>query len=109
VTVREKMRGGRGAVRVEQLWAPETELKSRTRLCARLVLAPGTSIGFHEHGAEEEVYVVLSGIGAITDETGSVPIGPGDTVLTGDGAGHAVACVGDEPLEMLAVIVQYGS
>jgi mannose-6-phosphate isomerase-like protein (cupin superfamily) len=43
----------------------------------------------------------------VTDADRQVVLEPGDTILTGDGAGHAVESVGDVPLEMLAVIVQY--
>lgn len=37
----------------------------------------------------------------------SVELGPGDTILTGNGDGHAIRCVGDEPLELIAVISTY--
>ncbi len=106
VTLRERMRGGEGTVRIEHFWKKE-ELKSPTRLLARLILPPGTSIGFHEHVNEEEVFVVLRGRAEVTDGDAVAEIEAGDTILTGGGAGHAVKAVGDEPLELLAVIVQY--
>lgn len=106
VSTREAMRGGAGTVRIEHFWAKE-ELKGKTRLCARLVLQPGTSIGFHEHVAEEEVFIVARGQGRVTDGDRKVLVNEGDTILTGDGAGHAVEAVGDEALELIAIIVQY--
>ena len=106
VEVREKMRGGAGSVRVEQLWRPE-ELTAKTRLFARLTLAPGSSIGFHEHVGEDEVYVILSGSGVLVDGAERVTVAAGDTILTGNGAGHAIEAVGTEPLELLAVIMKY--
>lgn len=107
VQVRENMRGGKGRVQVEEFWAPQKELRAKTRLFSRLTLAPGCSIGFHEHVNEEEVYVVLRGRGMIDEGGVRSEVGPGDTILTGSGAGHAVETVGTEPLELLAVIVQY--
>jgi len=106
VSVREEMRGGKGSVKIEHFWSKD-ELKGKTRLCAKLTLAPGTSIGFHEHADEEEVFIVLRGQGRIDDAGEDAVVNPGDTILTGDGAGHAVESIGDEPLEMVAVIVQY--
>jgi mannose-6-phosphate isomerase-like protein (cupin superfamily) len=103
---RTGMRGGKGEVRIEHLWNQD-ELKSQTRLCARLILPPGASIGFHEHKAEEELFYVVSGRGRITDQGQTADIGPGDTILTGGGAGHAVEATGSEPLIMLAVIMQF--
>jgi mannose-6-phosphate isomerase-like protein (cupin superfamily) len=104
--VRQNMRGGNGSVTVTHFWG-KGELKARTRLCARLTLEPGSSIGFHEHVNEEEVYIVLRGQGLIEENGQKIPVSVGDSILTGDGAGHAVEAVGSEPLEMLAFIVQY--
>ncbi len=104
--VRENMRGGKGQVRIEHLWKPD-ELKSKTRLCARLTLAPGASIGFHEHCDEEEIFYVVSGCGALQDADEAHEVGLGDTILTGGGAGHAIEAIGDEPLVLMAVILQY--
>ena len=106
-TVRENMRGGEGSVLIEKLWDPETELKANNRLFARLTLEPGNSIGFHKHENEEEVFVVLRGIAEMDDDGQTLTLHPGDTILTGNGAGHAVKSIGNEPLEMLAVISCY--
>lgn len=106
VTVREKMRGGNGSVKVEEFWG-KGDLKAKTRLFAKLTLAPGSGIGFHEHVGEEEVYVILRGRGLLEEGGQKIPVAAGDSILTRDGAGHAIEAVGDEPLEILAVIVQY--
>ena len=106
VDERFEMRGGKGTVRIEHLWSKD-ELKGKTRLFAKLTLPPGASIGFHEHGGEEEIFVILQGKGRIQDGAEVAEVGVGDTILTGNGAGHAVESIGDVPLEMVAVIVQY--
>ncbi len=106
VTVRDKMRGGNGSVKVEEFWG-KGDLKAKTRLFAKLTLAPGSGIGFHEHVGEEEVYVILRGRGLLEEGGQKIAVAAGDSILTGDGAGHAIEAVGDEPLEILAVIVQY--
>lgn len=106
VDVRNEMRGGKGSVRIEHFWS-KGEMKGKTRLFAKLTLEPGSSIGFHEHGGEEEIFVVLRGAARMLDGDEAVVLQPGDTILTGDGAGHAVESVGSEPLEMVAVIVEY--
>jgi mannose-6-phosphate isomerase-like protein (cupin superfamily) len=108
ITTREKMRGGRGTVKIESFWS-SAELKDKTRLCARLTLEPGTSIGFHEHVGEAEVFIVIRGQGQVSEGPGQPPVmvGAGDTILTGDGCGHAIEAVGSEPLEIIAVIVRF--
>lgn len=105
--VRERMRGGSGAVEILHLFK-EGELRSgKARLFARLRLAKGSSIGWHEHANEEEIFYVLSGRGLLSEEGGQKEIGPGDAALTGGGAGHAIENPWDEPLELLAVILRY--
>ncbi|MFA6568084.1 MAG: cupin domain-containing protein [Victivallales bacterium] len=104
---REKMRGGNGKVKIEHLWEPGVELKAKTRLCAKLTLAPGDSIGFHNHDNEEEVYIIVRGIAEAEDDGKIEKLRPGDTILTGNGAGHSIKSVGTEPLEVIAVINCY--
>ncbi|OGV68756.1 MAG: hypothetical protein A3K19_11875 [Lentisphaerae bacterium RIFOXYB12_FULL_65_16] len=103
---RKEMRGGKGTVQIENYWKPG-ELKAKTRLLARLTLPPGTSIGFHEHAGEEEVFIVLRGQARAKDADREDILNVGDTILTGNGAGHAIESIGTEPLEMVAVIVKY--
>jgi len=56
VILKQNMRDGEGEVRIEKLWNEESELKANNRLFAKLILPPGTSIGFHKHENEEEVF-----------------------------------------------------
>ena len=107
ITVLENMRGGDGSVRIERMWSPETELKANNRLFAKLVLKPGSSIGFHHHENEEEVFYVLRGIAEADDNGDTVILNPGDSILTADGAGHSIKSVGEDTLELLSVISCY--
>jgi len=104
--VRERMRDGTGSVEVLHIFRSR-ELKGRTRLFARLRLPSGSSIGFHRHEGEEEIFYILSGTGEVSEGGPASRVGPGDAVHTGDGAGHSIANPGPEPLELLAVILVY--
>lgn len=104
---REEMRGGTGSVKIEELWAPGTEMRSKNRMVSRLTLKPGDSIGFHPHDAEDEIFFVIKGRAEANDNGNLVELGVGDTILTGNGDGHAIRCIGDEPLELIAVITAY--
>jgi mannose-6-phosphate isomerase-like protein (cupin superfamily) len=107
VILKQNMRDGEGEVRIEKLWNEETELKANNRLFAKLILPPGTSIGFHKHENEEEVFVVLKGQAEMNDNGKTEILNPGDTILTGNGAGHSVKSIGNTNLEMIAVISCY--
>ncbi len=98
------MRGGDGTVRLaEMLGAPD--MANHGRLFARITLNPGCSIGYHVHTGESEVFYVESGKGAFDDNGTVYEIKAGDVTITPDGSGHAVKCVGDEPLQLIALIL----
>ena len=104
--LREGMRGGKGTVKVENWFAPEA-FGAKVRLCARLTVPPGGSIGTHSHEAEDEIYIVLSGRGIIIEGDSRTPVGPGDAILTGKGGAHGVENTGAVPLVMAAIIMLY--
>ncbi len=106
-TVRS-MRGGDGETEIERIWRPGEEMRGSEKMFSRIVLRPGCSIGFHRHELEEEIMFVLSGRGEADDNGEIKELRPGDSMLTGGGNGHAVRCLGDEPLVLLATIIGYG-
>ena len=105
--IKENMRGGEGSVKIEHYWHPGTEMKASNQMFAKLTLQPGSSIGFHKHEDEEEVFVVLRGSGETDDNGHKSVLNVGDTILTGDGSGHSIKCISQEPLELMAVISCY--
>ncbi len=104
--LRENMRGGKGTVKVENWFAPEA-FGAKVRLCARLTVPPGGSIGTHSHEAEDEIYIVLSGQGFIIEDNSRTPVSTGDAILTGKGGSHGVENTGTEPLVIAAIIMLY--
>lgn len=104
---RAAMRGGTGETTVEHVWKPGDDMRSPTRMFARLVLNPGCSIGWHVHEDEEEIFYILSGRAAVNDNGTNVFVSEGDSTITRSGEGHSIACEGDEPLVVLACIVKY--
>lgn len=106
VEVRENMRGGTGKVTVRHHLKPE-EIKARTRLCAELILAPGASIGLHDHVEEDEIYIIQKGQGLMTDSGKEFAVETGDAILTGQGAAHSIKNTGTGDLVVTAVIIKY--
>ena len=105
--VRTAMRGGDGDVRIEHLFEPGTELLAPTRMISRITLKPGCSIGFHRHEREEECFHLIAGTAEADDDGRKVTLRAGDSILTGNGAGHAIRNIGPDDLVLLAVIVKY--
>lgn len=104
--VRNKMRGGNGEVTITHLYKKD-ELKGHSRLCAKMILEPGASVGTHIHEKEEEIYYILKGTGVVIDAGVPVNISEGDAIMTRDGASHSIENTGDTVLEFMAVINLY--
>jgi mannose-6-phosphate isomerase-like protein (cupin superfamily) len=104
--LRERMREGTGKVEILHVFKKE-ELRGKARLFARLRLVKGSSIGYHLHESEEEIFYILSGRGVVTEDGRVSSVGPGDAVLTGGGGGHSLENREEEPLELMAVILPF--
>ncbi|MCL2363430.1 MAG: cupin domain-containing protein [Defluviitaleaceae bacterium] len=66
------------------------------------VLPPGTSVGLHQHGNDEEFYVILEGNGIMTDEGQDKPVTAGDVIKNPPYGEHALVNISaTEPLKML--------
>jgi len=103
---RPAMRGGQGTVELAHWFKPE-QFGAKVRLCTRMTLPPGASIGPHSHDTEDEVYIVLSGSGRILESGEWRDIHAGDAILTGKGGSHSVENNANEPLVIAAIIMQY--
>lgn len=104
--IKEQMRGGKGSVEILHIFKQE-ELKGKARLCAKITIAPGSSIGLHQHDNEEEIFYIISGKGLVNDNGNVSEVVAGDSIITGNGASHSVENTGTDPLEMMAVILLY--
>jgi mannose-6-phosphate isomerase-like protein (cupin superfamily) len=100
------IRNGIGNVSVQHLFKKD-EITARTRMCARLTLPPGVSIGMHKHENEDELFIITRGTGLIDDGKTRTPVQAGDATLTGKGEAHAVINNGNEPMEIIAIIMLY--
>ena len=106
VDVRENMRGGNGKVTLLHSFN-EAEIESKVRVCARIDLGPGCSIGEHDHTGEDEIYYIICGTGKVSDNGTDVIVTAGDAVLTGKGEVHSIENVGKDLLSLVAVVIKY--
>ena len=102
---REKMRGGDGTAIVTSLIAGPEELNGKGRLFNRVQLNPGSSIGYHVHEQDAELFYILAGTGVYSDNGTEKAVRAGDVTICETGHGHSIANTGEDPLEIVAVIV----
>jgi mannose-6-phosphate isomerase-like protein (cupin superfamily) len=63
-------------------------------------MEPGSSIGLHRHGENEEVYVVLSGDGMMTVNDERRAVKAGDVILNKPGWQHGLENTSDQTLKL---------
>ena len=97
--------GGAGMVENHKILTGPEEMCGKGRVFNHAVLQPGCEIGFHIHRGDCETYYFLKGRGAYDNNGTPVEVGPGDVTCVGDGEGHSLRCLGDEPLEFIALVL----
>ena len=99
------IRGGIGEAEMKKILLGEAELYSKGRMFNHMVLAPGNTIGEHQHSGDNEIFYFLSGTGEYNDNGTVVTVHPGDTAICNDGEVHSLKNTGSEPLEFIALIL----
>ena len=99
---RKQMRGGNGTVLLSPI---SKELPANARLFSEIRLAPGSSIGYHVHENETELFLFLEGEGRVMDDDQEIFVHPGDSMATFSGHGHSVENIGTTDFVLAAVII----
>ncbi|BCJ66309.1 cupin domain-containing protein [Polymorphospora rubra] len=92
--------GGTGTIRVhrafDRAYAP-----AGVAFVDLVVLPPGTSIGLHRHGDDQETYVILRGAGRMTLDGDTFDVVAGDVVVNRPYGEHGLANSGADDLHLL--------
>jgi mannose-6-phosphate isomerase-like protein (cupin superfamily) len=102
---RKKMFGGEGEAEFHRILNGPEEMYGKGRVFSHTILEKGAEIGWHVHHGDSETYLILKGQGLYNGNGILRNVGPGDVTIVGDGEGHALQCISDEPLEAIALIL----
>ena len=105
---RKEVAGGHGILHAEYAFTRDKALKDQAvKEVSWLRLEPGDSVGYHQHVANEDVYVIVSGEGVFKDKDGrDKPVKAGDIMIVRKGESHGIANSGKEPLVFVDVIAE---
>ena len=92
--------GGRGTIWAHRMF-DRAQAPADVAFIDLVVVPPGTSIGLHRHGDNEETYVILSGHATMTRDGTTFPVGPGDVVLNRPFGVHGLENDGDTDLHLM--------
>lgn len=83
----------------------EEDLCHKGKGMLRIVLPPGSSIGYHQHQGNFEVYYILSGSGIFNDNGTEKPIQAGEAGVIRPGEFHALENTGSQEMTLIAVVI----
>lgn len=96
---------GTGEITVRSLLNGPEEMSGKGRVFAHTTVHPGSAIGYHVHENDSETYYILSGTGRYNDNGVMTTVTAGDVTYTAPGEGHGIEAMGEEPVEMIALIL----
>ena len=105
VTPIEHCMGGQGTVQMERLLDAPAEMLGKGRAYVRHTLAPGVTIGSHTHTGEMESMVIVSGRARHVINGEEQLLEAGDIIAAMPGDTHEIACLGEEPLVLIAQVL----
>jgi len=100
----ESSHGGDGPVDLYEVWSKD-DFESAIDFFDRVVVKPGSTVGTHRHGDNEEMYVILSGTGTMTIDGTPTRIKAGDMILNRAGGEHGLVNDSDADIDILVLQV----
>lgn len=91
---------GRGEIESVRAFV-DADLETNLQFVEYVEMPPGTSIGIHTHGDDEELYFIVAGEGVMTVESTEYRVRQGDLVLNPRGGTHGLRNDSDAPIGLL--------
>ncbi|MGE4318887.1 MAG: cupin domain-containing protein [Deferribacterales bacterium] len=102
----EKPRGGTGTA-VRMAYEAACGYKGEITNMAMMSLNPGSSIGYHQHVGDMELYLMLDGTAKTEDNGTEDVLNAGDLMVTRNGEWHSLVNESDSPVSFLAIIIKH--
>jgi len=100
----ENAHGGEGSIHISRIVSQDDKIEG-IKLFARVTVQPKSTIAYHIHKDESEVYYLLRGKGIFLEHGGKrVPAEAGDFCMIQKGQGHGMENPYDEEIEMIAFV-----
>jgi len=104
--IRKNKIGGSGEGSGSFFYIPIPDQDGAFTMSTRIELDPGSSIGYHEHSDNEEVYFIMSGSGLYTEEGEKMDVQAGDLLLCRTGHSHGIKNTGKDKMIIGAAIAK---
>lgn len=83
-----------------------TDFETPLRFLSQTVVPPGATIGYHTHGEDEEMYVILAGRARMTVNGEVREVRAGDVLLNRRGWSHGLENPFDQPVTIMVFLAR---
>ncbi|MGN1183232.1 MAG: cupin domain-containing protein [Faecalibacillus sp.] len=104
----ENPQNGNGILTLRKILNSPDELDQKGRAFNHCFLEPGSGLGYHQHIDTTETMYILKGQARYVDENGETILNPGDVTFTDINQSHSIYAIGNETLEMIALVLFKG-
>ena len=96
----EKSHGGQGKVRTAVIFG-RNDFETNISFILFTEIPPGSSIGYHPHGQDEEIFVILEGNGILTTGSEEIHVSVGDIIINQVGQSHGLVNRSSSSIKLL--------
>ena len=103
--IQHSAHGGIGSVELYEIWA-KSDFVSNCDFIDRQIIPSQSTVGYHKHGNNEEMYIILEGSGTMTIDNQEVKVKKGDMIKNKPFGEHGLINDSDSDIDLL--IIQLG-
>lgn len=104
--IQKKCHEGEGSIIFREVFS-DKDFKSPIEFLHETSIKPNSTIGYHKHSGNEEVYYILQGKGLMTVDSEDRIVSPGDAVVTSSGSSHGLKNIGNSNLNIIVFEAKY--
>lgn len=104
--LQERCHNGKGTISFREVFNKD-DFKSTIQFLHETSVMPDSTIGYHKHTGNEEIYYIVEGEGIMTVDEEEKKVIPGDAVITHSGSSHGLKNTGDKELKILVFEAKY--
>lgn len=104
--IQKRCHNGKGAILFREVFK-KYDFKSSVQFLHETSVRPNSTIGYHKHSGNEEIYYIIEGKGLMEVDGEEKTVEPGDAVITYSGSSHGLKNIGDNDLKILVFEAKY--
>lgn len=98
--IQKKCHDGEGEILFREVFK-KADFKSNLVHLHETIVLPNSTIGYHLHEGNEEIYYIMEGEGIMTVDGEKKKVTPGDAIITHSGSKHGLENNTDKDLKIL--------